>query len=257
MTATTVGTQAIVWRTCPIAEGSGTSVAGRLRDVGASGRARAAEIPHPAARARFVAGRALLHGMVAERRPHRHGTELGIEVDGSGRPHPCASDGLEVSVSHTHGLAVAAVSPVGTIGIDVEPLTRTDLPATRVWLTARELRRIAALPAPERRMQLLHLWVAKEATFKACRRVGTATLRGTEVQGRCVGDGAPVGGDAAAVSELGRIDDAPGAVRVGQGRALVTFDAADPLTLTAEIAWYTVADGFLVALATAVSAPPR
>ncbi len=257
MTATTVGTAATAWRACPIAEGCGTSVAGRLRDVGASGRARAAEISHPAARARFVVGRALLHGMVAERWPHRHGPELGVELDASGRPQPIAPDGLEVSVSHTHGLAVAAVSRVGAIGIDVESLARTDLPEAGAWLTARELRRLAALPHSERRTQLLHLWVAKEATLKACRRVGTTTLRGIEVWARRDRDDAFVGGDVAAVAEMGWVDDAPGAVRVGRDRALVTFDATDPLAASAEVAWYTVADGYLVALATSVSAPPR
>ncbi len=154
----------LAWRTCPIHD--------LPRDLQAMGLpatdlARATSIADPAARQRFLTGRTLLRATIAELCPDVDAHTVAIEVAASGRPTIAGCADMHVSVSHTHGLAAAAVSTRGPVGIDVEPLSRTDLPPGHAWLTTSEEDRLAAHPPEERRRHLLRLWVAKEATLKA------------------------------------------------------------------------------------------
>jgi phosphopantetheinyl transferase len=149
-------------------------------------QARAAAISHPAARTRFVVGRALLRATMSELDPARvrgprDGRTYELEAAPSGRLRVVDDPGLQVSVSHTRGLAAVAVSRVGDIGIDVEPLARDDLPPTHAWLTAGEEQRLADLTPAARRRSLLRLWVAKEAAIKAGDRRRPVTRRTIEV----------------------------------------------------------------------------
>jgi 4'-phosphopantetheinyl transferase len=128
--------------------------------------ARAAAISHPAARARFVAGRKLLRALIAEVRPEL-GEDIHLEVERSGRLRVAGLRDLEVSISHTRGLVAAAVSSSGPVGVDVEPMGRGGLPPPETWLTQAERSRFAAVDTDARRSWLLRQWVGKEAVLKA------------------------------------------------------------------------------------------
>lgn len=85
-----------------------------------------------------------------------------VEHDAQGRPR-LPHDGLEVSISHTHGAVGAALCQARGVGIDLEPAMRQPLPASRWWLAPGE----RDGPCEHR----LRLWTAKEAVLKA--RAGT------------------------------------------------------------------------------------
>jgi 4'-phosphopantetheinyl transferase len=170
--------QGPVWRTRPIpATPSDTDG----RSLSERDRARARRIAHPAARTRFVVGRALLRDAVAELDPRLASSPLDLEVSPTGHLAVAGRPDLHVSVSHTRGLAAVAVSAGDDVGIDVEPLTRGDLPPTHAWLTAAEERRVVALAPPARQRELLRLWVGKEAVMKALAGRREVTRRTIEV----------------------------------------------------------------------------
>jgi 4'-phosphopantetheinyl transferase EntD len=135
--------------------------------LGEEDLARAAAITHPSAMARFVAARALLRELLAVSRPDLDPARLRIDSEPSGRPYVAGQPHLHVSISHTDGLAAAAVAPSGPIGIDVERLDRRDLPPPRMWLAPAELPALTRIDAELRQLALLHRWVAKEAAIKA------------------------------------------------------------------------------------------
>ncbi|MFI5489767.1 4'-phosphopantetheinyl transferase family protein [Micromonospora echinaurantiaca] len=75
---------------------------------------------------------------------------------------------LPVSVSRADGVVLVAARRAGPVGIDVE--RRRELPAlalARRWYAPGELAWLAARPAPERAVDFLRLWTAKEAVGKA------------------------------------------------------------------------------------------
>lgn len=91
-----------------------------------------------------------------------------LERDPSGRPVVGGSSGLEVSVSHTADLVLAAVAIGYRVGVDVE-LVRDGpwrlLP--RHALTANELAVLEECPPAERIEAFLRYWTRKEALLKA------------------------------------------------------------------------------------------
>jgi 4'-phosphopantetheinyl transferase EntD len=163
MNATRCPPDRLIWRTCPIL-GEPSSV----DEAWLTGpeRRRADAIAHPARKTRFVVGRALLRRTILELRPDLEGSALALTIASSGRPHLSGHPELSISISHTRGLAVAAASTLGTVGIDVEPRSRNDLPPVHAWLTDDEQRRLLAQPVPAVPSWLLNLWVAKEAVMK-------------------------------------------------------------------------------------------
>jgi len=119
----------------------------------------------PAARARHAAGRALVRRLV--------GGMLGcapddvvVQGDRHGRPFVEVAD-VHVSIAHTRGLAVAAVSRGRQVGVDVERTTRSPLPPPRLWLGAGDQRRLARRSEVDRADALVRCWTAKEAVAKA------------------------------------------------------------------------------------------
>jgi 4'-phosphopantetheinyl transferase len=205
-----------LWRTRSVV----TARAGGQRSPLSSGElARAATISHPAARARFIAGRALLREILAESRPALAEEGIELEVERSGRLRVVGHDDLQVSISHTHGLVAAAASCRGPVGIDVEPLGRAGLPPGETWLTLQEQHLLAEVAADRRREWSLRRWVAKEAVLKA---VASRT-----VPRRCI--------------EL-----------AGDGRHAVVVDEAGVPELTGPtltLHWHVIADRHLLALA--------
>jgi phosphopantetheinyl transferase len=192
----------IIWRTCPIHASPSADLWSWLtrKDL-----LDGAGISHPQARTRSLVARALLRRTIAEARPDLERTVLDIRATRSGRPvvvvggpspdptlapdlDPTLEDdlGLSLAVSHTRGLAAVAVSTVGPVGIDVEPLGRDDLPPAGIWLTPEEQLEHDGLPPQQQRALLLRLWVAKEAALKACD--ATSTLPRSELGVRSSGE---------------------------------------------------------------------
>jgi phosphopantetheinyl transferase (holo-ACP synthase) len=205
---------ACIWRTRPLPT---VPSDGDWAALSAPDRRHADGISHPAARTRFVIGRALLHAAVADLAPELGSDPLELEVAASGRLDVAGREDLRISISHTRGLAAAAVSRDGGVGIDVEPIGRDDLPPPAVWLTDAERRRLGGGSAQGRRRRLLRLWVAKEAAIKAGDRPRPVTRRTIEVD-----------------EEQRRVVGAGGSVRAEE---------------IAVVGWFVVADRFLVALA--------
>jgi 4'-phosphopantetheinyl transferase len=90
------------------------------------------------------------------------------QLRGAGRP-------VFVSLSHSGGLAAAALTGIGPIGVDIEEVRA--LPAAglaRRWLTDADAAWVGAAPADDQVVAFLRLWTQKEAIGKA-RGVG---LRG-------------------------------------------------------------------------------
>jgi 4'-phosphopantetheinyl transferase EntD len=183
MNATGGRTGRLVWRTCPIHDQPDREDWAWLAP---HDRAHAEAIGHGQARIRFVVGRALLRRTIAELRPDLHAPSLELGIAASGRPYVVGHRDLRLSLSHTRGLAAAAVSSRGTLGIDVEPSSRGGLPPTQAWLTPDEERHLATLPPEAASRWLLDLWVAKEAAIKACDERPVAR-RDLEVRGRSGG----------------------------------------------------------------------
>jgi phosphopantetheinyl transferase len=205
-----------LWRTRSVVT---ARVGGRRSPLSSGELARAAAISHPAARARFVAGRTLLRELLAEARPILAEEGIELVVEHSGRLLVVGHDDLQVSVSHTHGLVAAATWCHGPVGIDVEPLGRAGLPPGETWLTLGEQHRLAELAAEDRREWLLRRWVAKEAVLKA--------VPSRTVPRRCI----EVAAD---------------------GRHAVTVDEAGVPELanqTLTLHWHVIADRHLLALA--------
>lgn len=73
-----------------------------------------------------------------------------------------------LSVSHAAGVAVAAVSAIGPLGVDVEPLDRDLLESAVIsrLCSKEEITSLNAMESSARRRLLLDLWVAKEAWVK-------------------------------------------------------------------------------------------
>ncbi|MDB5466760.1 MAG: phosphopantetheinyl transferase [Phenylobacterium sp.] len=128
-------------------------------------RARAAVTP--AARRRFIAGRALLRRLLALRTGQ---SPAAVRLTYGARGKPAAEGaGLAFNLSHAGSWLLIAIAASGDIGVDVEdrlPLLEAMALAPRI-LTGDEQRRLAMAP-PRRKASLVqrHL-VLKEAMMKA------------------------------------------------------------------------------------------
>jgi 4'-phosphopantetheinyl transferase len=145
-------------------------------------RRRAASIRHPAARTRFVTGRALLRRLVA-RVQGTLAADIRLAAEPWGRPWLPDHPGLAISCSGTRGLVVAGVATaVSGLGVDVERTDRWPLPPDERWCSARELAWLDHCPDEDtKRVSAIVLWTGKEATAKA-RGVGLRSpLRSLEV----------------------------------------------------------------------------
>jgi 4'-phosphopantetheinyl transferase len=178
-------------------------------------RERAARIHHPAARARFVTGRATLRRLAGEM-IDAPPEAVPIGRSPSGRPLLLVPADWSVSLAHTHDLVVAAIAGDADIGVDVEPGDRTP-PAPDRWCSALEADAVRATPPAQRQAVLLRLWTAKEAMYKA---VG--------------------GGDGLAFVDLDVLD----AAAWGAERTVPPVGRTDPA-----VRWLTLTSDHLVALA--------
>ena len=76
---------------------------------------------------------------------------------------------LSFNLSHSHGLALFAITRVRRIGIDLERI-RTDCPCGQIaerFFSSRESAKLQALPAMEKLRAFFACWTRKEAYAKA------------------------------------------------------------------------------------------
>jgi 4'-phosphopantetheinyl transferase len=98
------------------------------------------------------------------------GLRLVHEPGGAPRLAGGAAGRVSVSLAHSGGLAAAAVSTLGPVGVDVEPVRPLDaLALARRWFRPEESDWLAGLPDTERTEAFLCLWTQKEAVGKALR----------------------------------------------------------------------------------------
>jgi hypothetical protein len=274
-----MGCPSLRWRTRPIGDSPTVDDWASLVDADVS---RAAEITCAAAMTRFVVARALLRSVVLDLRPGLAVRDLAFAATPTGRLEVVGHPELAVSSSHTTALAAAAAADDGPVGIDAEPLDRTELPRPTAWLTREELEGIGHLDARAsheaelRRLMLLHLWVAKEAALKAWPGPGRTGRRrivisctggqaGTSEPGRMpvlgrsaatVGTTEPTqppwcGDGVALVCPLDGevVDDPPGRGGAGSTGSRSASPAPTDHPLRIGIDWYVTDDAHLVAVA--------
>jgi 4'-phosphopantetheinyl transferase len=131
-------------------------------------RRRAARIPFPERRARFVSGRAGLRAVLAR---YLGCAPADVEIaDGPhGKPFLPQARALRFNLAHSHGRAVLAVARGRAVGLDLERI-RPGVDCGRLmddFFEPREAAAWRALPAPERRRAFFTAWTRAEAVIKA------------------------------------------------------------------------------------------
>jgi 4'-phosphopantetheinyl transferase len=130
-------------------------------------RLRAGRFVHVPSREQFVVARAtlrLLLGRYLGRAPE----SIRLAATPTGKPRLNGGE-LHFNVSHTHGLALVALTRRGEVGVDVEQVrscpTHLDLAAR--FFTPRESAALRALPPGRSEEAFFHVWTRKEAFLKA------------------------------------------------------------------------------------------
>ncbi|NDV85386.1 4'-phosphopantetheinyl transferase superfamily protein [Aurantimonas aggregata] len=134
-------------------------------------RARAARFHFERDRLVYIAAHALVRGLLSFCTGHP-ARDWRFAVEAHGKPElsvPAGAPRLRVNLSHTRGLAAAALTIDHDIGVDVEWLARTVETATLAMrvLSEAERRVLAAAPPAERVETFLTFWTLKEAYVKA------------------------------------------------------------------------------------------
>jgi len=139
-------------------------------------RAQRCRSPHP--QDQFVVTRGILRLLLSRYR-NVPPTELQFEVAPQGKPRVISTASLPIqfNLSHTHGMALIAVTLQHAVGIDVERIDREvqDRDIAERYFSARESTYLASLVPPERTHQFFSYWTCKEAYLK--------------MQGRGISDG--------------------------------------------------------------------
>ncbi len=119
-------------------------------------------------RSRFIAARGALKTILGQRldiRPER----VQFAIVPSGKPYVAGEEALHFNISHSHALALIAVSDGREVGIDVERL-RTDFDPKALakrFFAAAEYEAVCDAPDEERHRLFLIYWTCKEAYLKA------------------------------------------------------------------------------------------
>lgn len=130
-------------------------------------RARARLLRDALGRARFVTAHAALRTVVGAR-TGRPPEAVRFTRGPDGKPEVADQDGLFISLSHSHGVALVALA-ARPVGVDVERLGEAST-VTRIagrHFPAAESAAVAAAPEQERAAVFARLWTRKEACVKA------------------------------------------------------------------------------------------
>jgi 4'-phosphopantetheinyl transferase len=155
-----------VWR---IPLDCGEEVLSRLHESLADDeRQRAARFHFEKDRRHFIAGRGALRSLLAgylERRPE----QVRFAYTNYGKPLLADEAALRFNLTHSHGLALLAVTRGREIGVDVERI-RDNLEGEKLaerFFSPREVAALHSLPPELRREAFFHCWTRKEAYIKA------------------------------------------------------------------------------------------
>lgn len=139
-------------------------------DLHPEDRARLQQIVHAETRAEFVLGRRLVR-IAAHQLLNRGNQQLRLQIDDFGKPSlPSPHDKLQFSITHSHGLVMAAAL-VGQerIGIDCE-LIRPEVNIVQMaqeCMSESELLAFNQLPKKSKQRDFFRLWTQKESFLKA------------------------------------------------------------------------------------------
>jgi 4'-phosphopantetheinyl transferase len=119
-------------------------------------------------RLEYLATRGLARGVLATYLPRRP-SELSFHRTALGRPILEDAGALRFNLTNTVTLIACAVTDGREIGVDAEPLTRSDqiLTIASTVFTVGERAGLERLPGPARRRRAVELWTLKEAYIKA------------------------------------------------------------------------------------------
>lgn len=149
--------------------------AARLRTLrqtlDADERMRATRYRFQSDRARYIATRGLLRTILSRYLPSEPST-LRFVCNRYGKPFLIGgreAGSLHFNVSHSHGLAIFAVTRAREVGVDLEYI-RADVPHERIvdqFFSPEEVRVFSAVPTCARRDAFFACWTRKEAYIKA------------------------------------------------------------------------------------------
>jgi 4'-phosphopantetheinyl transferase len=189
--------------------------------LSADERGRAARYHFEADREAFVVGRGLLRSLLGR---YLGLTPAAIRFDYSryGKPSLAAGtggDALQFNVSHSHRVALYALTRSRRVGVDVELLNERHASAevAERFFSAAEAAALRALPPGERTLGFFNCWTRKEAYIKALGEGLSHPLQGFTVS---LKPGAPAmlleaAGDSLAVSHWVFRELLPGPLYVG------------------------------------------
>jgi 4'-phosphopantetheinyl transferase len=116
---------------------------------------------------RYILARGTLRTILARYLKTEPG-ELVFRCGPKGKPE-LASHAVHFNASHSHGLALYAISRMRDVGVDVERVRAgIDEDVARAFFSLRALRFLGALPQPMRRRAFYQGWTRMEAYSKAC-----------------------------------------------------------------------------------------
>jgi 4'-phosphopantetheinyl transferase len=165
MSFSLLGNEVHVW-SVPLA-----ATARRLAELGRllaeDERLRAGRYVHVRSREQFIVARATLRVLLG-RYLGRPPAAVRLETEPAGKPYVPGGE-LHFNISHTHGLALVALSRRGELGIDVEHLRPcpTYLDMAGRFFAPREARALYTLPPGRSEEAFFHVWTRKEAFLKA------------------------------------------------------------------------------------------
>lgn len=132
-------------------------------------RERAARFRFERDRRLYVVTHAMLRRALAERL-QEDPSRLEFDHNAYGRPELASPHARRIrfSLSHSHGMAVCALTPERDIGVDVEPLGRElPLAVAERYFAPFELEDVLGLPTEEQAARFFAYWTLKEAYVKA------------------------------------------------------------------------------------------
>jgi 4'-phosphopantetheinyl transferase len=145
-----------------------------LRILSEDERGKAARLCLGKPREQFVAGRAVLRGILG-RYLRMEPDRLRFDYGPHGKPAVAAECGgveIRFNMSDSHGLAIYAVARRREVGIDLERM-RSDVPCEKMakrFFAGAETSALLALPADQRQEGFFNCWTRKEAYLKAIGR---------------------------------------------------------------------------------------
>lgn len=155
--------------------------------------------------------------------------EIRLRATEGGWPELQASNDVAFNASHSHGVAVVAVTRGPAIGVDIERLRPVSdaLDLAEGLFCEREAAALRSSPAHLRSNEFLTLWTRKESVLKASRAGLTKGLDVFDVLGTTDGIGRPIGPEGAlpfVFSDFGRPPVYTGTVTVASAHAIPVIE---------------------------------